>query len=109
MTLIKRAIAKASISGSERRPGESLANSTLRNTDLLPIPPSRRHWTWHNFAMFWISNGLNLNTFMIASTTVSACLTWSQAWAAIIVGYFAVAFLGVMKLKELQDFLFNFN
>ncbi|SOV06548.1 uncharacterized protein UDID_17515 [Ustilago sp. UG-2017a] len=99
MTLIKRAIAKASISGSERRPGESLANSTLRNTDFLPIPPSRRHWTWHNFAMFWISNGLNLNTFMIASTTVSACLTWSQAWAAIIVGYSAVAFLEVMKLK----------
>lgn len=36
---------------------------------------------------------------MIASTAVSAGLTWSQAWAAIIVGYFAVAFLVVMTAR----------
>lgn len=99
MTLIKRVMAKACISGSERRPGESLANSMLRNKDLLPVAPSSRLWTWHNFATFWISDGLNLNTFMIASTAVSAGLSWWQAWVAIIVGYFAVAFLVFMTAR----------
>ena len=99
MTLVKRAINAAAIKGSERRPGESRGNSLLRNADLLPVPPERRTWGWMNFASFWISDGLNLNTFMIASTAVSAGLTWSQAWAAIIVGYFAVAFLVVMTAR----------
>lgn len=99
MTLIKRAINAAAIKGSERRPGESWGNAMLRNADLLPVPPERRTWGWVNFAAFWISDGLNLNTFMIASTAVSAGLTWSQAWAAIIVGYFAVAFLVVMTAR----------
>ncbi|CDS00737.1 hypothetical protein [Sporisorium scitamineum] len=36
---------------------------------------------------------------MIASTAVSAGLTWSQAWAAIIVGYFLVAFLIVLTAR----------
>ncbi|SNX85339.1 probable uracil permease [Melanopsichium pennsylvanicum] len=99
MTLIKRAINAAAIKGSERRPGESWGNAMLRNVDLLPVPPERRSWNWINFAAFWVSDGLNLNTFMIASTAVSAGLTWSQAWAAIIVGYFAVAFLVVMTAR----------
>ncbi|SPO28761.1 probable uracil permease [Ustilago trichophora] len=99
MTLLKRAINAASIKGSERRPGESWGNAMLRNADLLPVSPERRTWGWVNFAAFWISDGLNLNTFMIASTAVSAGLTWSQAWAAIIVGYFAVAFLVVMTAR----------
>ncbi|EST06905.1 Permease [Kalmanozyma brasiliensis GHG001] len=99
MTLIKRAINAAAIKGSERRPGESRGNAMLRNADLLPVSPERRTWGWVNFASFWISDGLNLNTFMIASTAVSAGLTWSQAWAAIIVGYFAVAFLVVMTAR----------
>lgn len=96
MTLLKRAINAATIKGSERRPGESRGNALLRNADLLPVPPERRTWGWIDFTAFWISDGLNLNTFMIASTAVSAGLTWSQAWAAIIVGYFCVAFLVVM-------------
>ena len=99
MTLVKRAINAAAIKGSERRPGESWGNAMLRNADLLPVPPERRTWSWINFAAFWISDGLNLNTFMIASTAVSAGLTWSQAWAAVIVGYFLVAFLVVTAAR----------
>lgn len=99
MTLIKRAVAFATIPGSERRPGESRGNALLRNTDLLPVPPSRRTWTSLSFAAFWISDGLNLNTFMIASTAVSAGLSWWQAWIAIILGYFAVAFLVVLAAR----------
>ncbi len=38
----------------------------LRNADS-SRSPSRRTWGWMNFAAFWISDGLNLNTFMIAS------------------------------------------
>lgn len=96
---LKRVIHAVAIKGSERRPGESWGNAMLRNTDLLPVPPSKRTWGWVNFTAFWISDGLNLNTFMIASTAVSAGLTWSQAWAAIIVGYFAVAFLIVIAAR----------
>ncbi|GAC99164.1 uracil permease [Pseudozyma hubeiensis SY62] len=99
MTLVKRAANAIAIKGSERRPGESRGNAMLRNADLLPVPPERRTWGWIDFTAFWISDGLNLNTFMIASTAVSAGLTWSQAWAAIIVGYFAVAFLVVMTAR----------
>ena len=33
------------------------------------------------------------------STAVSAGLTWSQAWAAIIVGYFVIAFLVVITAR----------
>ncbi|KAN0065820.1 uracil permease [Thecaphora frezii] len=87
------------VKGSDRLPGESHAQAFMRNEDLLPVPPSRRTWGGLNFAAFWISDGLNLNTFMIASTAVSAGLTWSQAWAAIIVGYFVVAFLVVATAR----------
>lgn len=99
MTLVQRAINAAAIKGSERRPGESRGNSMLRNADLLPVAPERRTWGWRDFSAFWISDGLNLNTFMIASTAVSAGLTWSQAWAAIIVGYFLVAFIIVAAAR----------
>ncbi|CBQ68279.1 probable uracil permease [Sporisorium reilianum SRZ2] len=99
MSLVKRAINAAAIKGSERRPGESRGNCMLRNADLLPVTPERRTWGWKDFSAFWISDGLNLNTFMIASTAVSAGLTWSQAWAAIIVGYFLVAFLIVLTAR----------
>ncbi|GAK65970.1 uridine permease Fui1 [Moesziomyces antarcticus] len=99
MSLVKRTINAVAIKGSERRPGESRGNAMLRNADLLPVAPDRRTWGWMNFAAFWISDGLNLNTFMIASTAVSAGLTWSQAWAAIIVGYFVVALLVVATAR----------
>ncbi|PWZ03715.1 NCS1 nucleoside transporter family [Testicularia cyperi] len=89
--MIKSLINAASIRGSERRPGETWSAAMLRNADLLPVPPERRTWSSLNFVTFWISDGLNLNTFMIASTAVSAGLSWSQAWGAIIVGYLCVA------------------
>lgn len=96
---MSRLLQAIAVKGSERRPGESRGQAFMRNEDLLPVPPSRRTWGGLNFAAFWISDGLNLNTFMIASTAVSAGLSWGQAWAAIIVGYFVVAFLVVVTAR----------
>lgn len=98
MTL-KNFVQAAAIKGSERREGESWSAAMMRNVDLLPVPPQRRTWTWINFVTFWISDGLNLNTFMIASTAVSAGLSWWQAWLAVILGYAIVAVLVVLAAR----------
>ncbi|EPQ31101.1 uncharacterized protein PFL1_01290 [Pseudozyma flocculosa PF-1] len=96
---MSRLLRALQVKGSERLPGETRAQSFMRNEDLLPVPPSRRSWGSWAFVAFWISDGLNLSTFLIASTATSAGLSWAQAWAAIIVGYTLVAFLVVLTAR----------
>ncbi|PWN46507.1 hypothetical protein IE53DRAFT_391311, partial [Violaceomyces palustris] len=42
---------------------------------------------------FWVSDGLNINTFTIAATAIQTGLSWWAAWLAIIIGYVFVSFL----------------
>lgn len=97
--MLNKLVKAAAIKGSERRDGESWSAAMMRNADLLPVPPEKRTWSWVNFVAFWISDGLNLNTFMIASTAVSAGLSWWQAWIAVIIGYMAVAVIVVISAR----------
>ena len=64
---------------------------------MLPVPPEGRTWRYYNYITYWIADGLNLNTFMIAGAAISPStgegLVWWQGWIAIILGYIVVGFL----------------
>lgn len=92
-------IKRLQIKGSEPKEGVSTADTFLRNEDLMPVEPERRSWGAWSFVAFWVSDGLNLNTFMIASTAVSLGISWWAAWLAIIFGYTFVSFLVVMTAR----------
>lgn len=64
----------------------------LINDDLKPVPPQLRTWSAFNYVSFWVADGFNLSSMMIASTSVSAGLAWWQAWLAVWIGYGLVAF-----------------
>lgn len=75
----------------------SHAEALLHNRDMLPVPPEGRTWRYYNYVTYWISDGLNLNTFMIAGAAISPStgegLVWWQGWIAIILGYTVVGIL----------------
>ena len=75
----------------------SHAEALLHNRDMLPVPPEGRTWRYYNYITYWIADGLNLNTFMIAGAAISPStgegLVWWQGWIAIILGYIVVGFL----------------
>jgi NCS1 family nucleobase:cation symporter-1 len=64
----------------------------LTNEDLLPVREEHKTWNHWNFVSsllrlrawpdpqvsFWIADSFNLNTFVIASSMISAGLTWWQ-------------------------------
>lgn len=78
---------------------ESLSDSLLKSDDLLPTPPACRTWGGASYVSFWVSDALNVNTLMIASTAVATGLPWWAAWIAIICGYSAVGILVVCMAR----------
>ncbi|ORX43457.1 NCS1 nucleoside transporter family [Hesseltinella vesiculosa] len=67
------------------------------NQDLAPIPPERRTWKWWNFCAFWISDCLNVNTFMIGGTYIAVGCNWWQALIIVAVGYSLAAIVLVVN------------
>ncbi|KFX92799.1 hypothetical protein O988_07114 [Pseudogymnoascus sp. VKM F-3808] len=68
---------------------EGLSNRQLMlsNEDLKPVEPARRQWGPWNYVGFWIADSFNINTWMIASTSVVSGLSWWQAWLCVWIGY----------------------
>jgi NCS1 family nucleobase:cation symporter-1 len=63
----------------------------LQNADLKVVEPARRLWSKRNFVAFWLADSINLNTWMIIGSSVTAGLSWWEAWIATWIGYSIVA------------------
>ncbi|EHY53623.1 uracil permease [Exophiala dermatitidis] len=75
-----------------QEPGLTSAQLMLINEDLKPVEPERRQWGPWNFVGFWIADSFNINTWMIASSSiVGGGLAWWQAWLCVWIGYFIAA------------------
>ena len=72
----------------DSEPGLTNAQLMLTNHDLKPVEPERRQWGAWNFVGFWIADSFNINTWMIASSLISASgLSWWQSWLCVWIGY----------------------
>ena len=73
-------------------PGLRAGPSMLTSHDLRLVEPERRQWDRWNFVFFWIADSFNINTWMIASTMITANgLSWWQAWICVWIGYSVAA------------------
>jgi NCS1 family nucleobase:cation symporter-1 len=71
----------------EAEPGLTNKQLFLTNFDLKPVEPERRQWKAWNFVGFWIADSFNINTWMIAASSLEVGLSWWQAWICVWVGY----------------------
>ena len=76
----------------EAEPGLTNKQLFLTNHDLKPVEPERRLWSSRNFVTFWIADSFNINTWMIAASSLAIGLSWWQAWICVWVGYTIAAF-----------------
>ncbi|RMZ75321.1 hypothetical protein DV737_g5360, partial [Chaetothyriales sp. CBS 132003] len=76
----------------EAEPGLTNKQLFLTNHDLKPVEPERRQWKHLNFVTFWIADSFNINTWMIAASSLTDGLSWWQAWICVWVGYTLAAF-----------------
>ena len=63
-----------------------IQHSHLYNTDLAPVPFSRRKWGLASFAALWISMSACIPTYMLASSLIGGGMNWSQAILTIFLG-----------------------
>src|SRR6266436_7690940 len=63
-----------------------LQNSSLFNSDLAPVPASRRKWRLGSFAALWISMSACIPTYMLASSLIGGGMNWWQAIGTIFLG-----------------------
>jgi NCS1 family nucleobase:cation symporter-1 len=63
-----------------------ISKSPLYNSDLAPVPVSRRNWTTYNYAALWISMAHCIPTYMLSSGLISAGMNWWQALITILLG-----------------------
>ncbi|WWD02374.1 hypothetical protein V865_000413 [Kwoniella europaea PYCC6329] len=60
----------------------------LATTDLLPVTDEKKTWDSWTFGVgFWVADCFNLNTFLIASSMITAGLNWWQSLLGVIIGY----------------------
>ncbi|KAL1613963.1 uracil permease [Diplodia seriata] len=71
----------------ENEPGLTATQLMLTNHDLKPVEPERRQWRSWNFVGFWVADSFNINTWMIASSTITNGCSWWQAWLCVWIGY----------------------
>ncbi|KAM3582558.1 uracil permease [Umbelopsis sp. WA50703] len=57
------------------------------NRDLAPVPHDRRTWGAWNYVSYWISDCLNVNTWMIAGSLIATGMNYWQALITVAVGY----------------------
>jgi NCS1 family nucleobase:cation symporter-1 len=62
------------------------ADSTLTNADLAPVPAARRTWNLWHIASLWVGMSVCIPTYMLASSMISAGMTWRQSLLAILLG-----------------------
>ncbi|HET6819136.1 MAG TPA: NCS1 family nucleobase:cation symporter-1 [Candidatus Limnocylindria bacterium] len=57
----------------------ALADSSLFNEDLAPVPVERRTWTTYNYLALWVGMAHNIPTWGLAAGLVLAGMAWYQA------------------------------
>src|SRR6266446_3414033 len=63
-----------------------LQNSSLFNSDLAPVPASRRKWRLGSFAALWISMSACIPTYMLASSLIGGGMNWWEAILTVFLG-----------------------
>ena len=61
-------------------------DASLTNSDLAPVPASRRTWGTWNYAALWISMSLCIPTYTMASSMINGGMNWWQAVLTIFLG-----------------------
>jgi nucleobase:cation symporter-1, NCS1 family len=64
----------------------TIADHSLINADLAPIPQNKRTWGTWNYAALWISMSLCIPTYMLASSLIQGGMNWWQAILTIFLG-----------------------
>nr|XP_019044482.1 uracil permease [Kwoniella bestiolae CBS 10118]OCF23412.1 uracil permease [Kwoniella bestiolae CBS 10118] len=72
---------------SDHVPNLSHKELFLATTDILPVADDKKTWGSWTFVGFWVADCFNLNTFLIASSMITAGLNWWQSLLCVIVGY----------------------
>src|SRR5713101_4625338 len=65
---------------------ESLRDNSLYNKDLAPVSAGSRTWTTYNYAALWISMGVNIPTYRLASGMIKGGMNWKQALFTVFLG-----------------------
>ena len=63
-----------------------MANASLTNEDLAPVPQDNRTWGTWNYAALWISMSLCIPTYMLASSLIQGGMNWWQSILTIFLG-----------------------
>ncbi|NOT34265.1 MAG: NCS1 family nucleobase:cation symporter-1 [Candidatus Eisenbacteria bacterium] len=58
----------------------------LSNSDLAPVPASKRTWNWWHFCALWIGMSVCIPTYTMASGLIDSGMSWSQAMFTIFLG-----------------------
>jgi nucleobase:cation symporter-1, NCS1 family len=72
-----------------------MADPSLHNEDLAPVPPERRTWTRWNIAALWVGMAVCVPTYTLASERVAAGMS---AWQAV----FVIALANLIVLVPLM-------
>lgn len=87
------------VPGSPEKGTVSRKEMFLINHDLKPVPPAERTWKARNYVGFWVADGFNLSSMMIASTGYANGLSWWAAWLAVWLGYSLTAIFIVLNAR----------
>lgn len=58
----------------------------LWNTDLAPVPPEKRTWTWPTIAALWVGMAVCITTYTLAGGLIQQGMNWWQATLTILLG-----------------------
>jgi len=64
----------------------SVADPSLSNRDLAPVPPERRTWTTYNYIALWFSMSMEITTYQLASSLIAKGMDWKQALGTVLLG-----------------------
>ena len=64
----------------------SVADPSLSNADLAPVPPARRTWTMYNYIALWFSMSMEITTYQLASSLIAKGMDWKQAVGTVLLG-----------------------
>lgn len=67
---------------------DSSVNNRGSNDDLDPVVLSKRTWSTHNYAMYWISDDFSLSMFESASSLMEVGLSWKLAIGCVTLAQF---------------------
>lgn len=67
-----------------------MADPSLWNEDLAPVPRERRTWSWWNVAALWVGMAVCITTYTLAASLIEQGMNWWQATMTILLGNLVV-------------------